>query len=83
MNLSAASRTATAQSVARVLTVSSGAVEPFGGRVCIGCCPMQQVLELVQSSLRLLFIGAASLVLALAGILLVRCDPHGLRAQVI
>ncbi|KAI0639839.1 hypothetical protein C8Q77DRAFT_1152781 [Trametes polyzona] len=62
----AAPRTATAQSVSRILCSATAE----GGEGLQGCCPIGRMFELVEAGLRLLFIGAASVVLALAGILL-------------
>ncbi|KAL7285621.1 hypothetical protein ACG7TL_000725 [Trametes sanguinea] len=67
MNITAASRTAAAQSVSQVLFV---AVEALEEGTLTGCCPVGRMLELIQAGLRLVLIGAASVVLALVGILL-------------
>ncbi|KAI9057086.1 hypothetical protein FKP32DRAFT_1607540 [Trametes sanguinea] len=67
MNFTAAPRTAAAQSVSQVLFV---AVEALEGGALTGCCPVGRMLELIQAGLRLVLIGAASVVLALVGILL-------------
>ncbi|KAI0375439.1 hypothetical protein BV20DRAFT_1048578 [Pilatotrama ljubarskyi] len=68
MNFTAASRTATrAQSVSQLLFAAVGALEDGGFP---GCCPVGRMLDLVRTGLRLILVGAASVVLALAGIIL-------------
>ncbi|KAI0652308.1 hypothetical protein C8Q79DRAFT_89638 [Trametes meyenii] len=69
MNFTAASRTATAQSVSQVLFVAVEALE-FGDARLQGCCTLGRMFDFIQSGLRLILVGAASLVLALTGIIL-------------
>ncbi|KAH9897968.1 hypothetical protein C8Q73DRAFT_683229 [Cubamyces lactineus] len=67
MNFTAESRTAAAQSVSQVLLVAVGALEEG---TLTGCCPVGRMFDLLRAGVRLVLIGAASLVLALVGIIL-------------
>ncbi|KAI0324036.1 hypothetical protein GY45DRAFT_1331976 [Cubamyces sp. BRFM 1775] len=67
MNTTAESRTAAAQSVSQVLLVAVGALEEG---TLAGCCPVGRMFDLLRAGVRLVLIGAASLVLALVGIIL-------------
>ena len=73
MNFTAESRTAAAQSVSQVLLVAVGALEEG---TLAGCCPVGRMFDLLRAGVRLVLIGAASLVLALVGIILVRPRPR-------
>ncbi|KAI0830749.1 hypothetical protein BC628DRAFT_1355448 [Trametes gibbosa] len=65
MNTTAASRTATAQSVSPILT----SVAVFENGALQGCCPVARMFELVRAALRLALIASASVVLALSGMI--------------